>query len=147
MTYISNRTQLAFEVLRGLRADWPGRFNREIDAVREMATALISENRDKEAGDAMWQLINSIDREVAPELLGEAEQLVATASYLKSQGLKGLQTMLAKAKEAFGRSDYGDCVRKCLLTIRFGEQTNERARERLSQKMFRQARPLGSRDW
>ena len=140
---ISSQTKTAFDVLTKLKAEWPGRFDIEIDSARKGATQLISDDKEWEAEEVLWQLINGIDREVSPECLGEAKRVVASARSLRSYGLKGLQFMLAEAKEAFGRGDYAVCVRKCLRTIHLGEQANERTRSRMSREMIQQARMLG----
>ena len=111
---ISARTQMAFDILTGLKAELPNRFDREIANARQRSTTLISDGKDWDAGNALWQLVGDIQRQIAPQYFYNARTVVAVARRLRSRGLEKLEATLTDANSALDRGDYGkngDCAR------------------------------------
>ena len=124
---ISARTQMAFDILTGLKAELPNRFDREIANARQRSTTLISDGKDWDAGNALWQLVGDIQRQIAPQYFYNARTVVAVARRLRSRGLEKLEATLTDANSALDRGDYGTCVKKCRGVIEAGEQANAQA--------------------
>lgn len=145
--YISQRTQTAFAVLRRLRDELPGRFNRQIDNTRQLATALISENKDKEASDALWQLVNEIDRQVFGEYIFNARRCVGRAETLRLREFGALKTALVEANSAVAEGNYGECVKKCRWIIFRFEQVVAWAMEDSNPILRERMNLMGLSDW